>query len=227
VDPPSPSPPSPLSRQPLGLPQLVLAFIPVLLSASPHEAGPVTVVFPRSGPSAVRADLSSLQIATSAGAQLILVKYQIGSDPNPPLREPVRFRIVDTPEIGPLVIATAGTAGGSDSSFETSLVGEVDGSLRELLPTHLHTMIEDAVCLGHFGRANRLGVVVANFQWLSGPHLAPHEYDVSLFLWSGRDFRLVSRRRTARRYESVREALAELGFQCRYDFVLALLPELH
>jgi hypothetical protein len=133
--------------------------------------------------------------------------------------------VVETPEIGSLVIGAAGSPGGSDAFFETALIGEIDGRLKEILPRHLKTTTQDAVCLGRFERGERLGVAVANFVWGDETHYAAHRYDVSLYLWNGHTLESFVHKRTARRHPSFQSALAELGIPCRDELVRALLPE--
>ena len=217
---------------------MTLVFIWALLFSPPHGAVSAQVSFPVHGPTTVTADTSigappALSVVNAGGASLLRVEYTLGANVtaeqqrSSPVPDTMRFQVVDTAEVGPLVVAVAGELGGSDSSFETALVGEVAGSLRDLLPDHLRTSNQDAVCLGHFGRGLRLGVVEATFVWGEREsHYEPHIYDVSLYLWSGHGFELFTRRRTTHRHKSSRSALVELGFHCRYDFVRALLPEL-
>ena len=215
---------------------MILALIWPLLFSPPNGAVSAQVVFPGHGVATVTADTSlaappALSIVSTEGAVLLRVEYELGANlteeqrRESPVPDTLRFRVVHTPEVGPLVVAAAGSPGGSDASFETALVGEIRGSLRDLLPTHPSTSIQDAVCLGRFGRGRQLGVVVANFVWGQEAHYAPHRYDVSLYLWSGHGFDLVSKRRTKRRHSSFRGALTEVGIRCRYDFRRALLPD--
>jgi hypothetical protein len=203
-----------------------------LLLSPPQGWSSDRVSFPR-GPAEIKAEISatsppSLSIVGDAGEVLLRVNYRLGPvDQAVEISNPMRFQVVDTPEIGPLVIGVAGSPGGSDASFETVVIGEVEGSLQELLPVHLNTSIQDAVCVGRFGSGKRLGIAVATFIWGHEIHYAPHRYDVSLYLWNGRAFEPSLHHRSSRRHISFRGALAELGLRCRYDFVRALLPEFH
>lgn len=215
---------------------MILAFFWPLLFSFRHGAVSAQVFFPAHGFTTVTADTSfaappALSIVNAAGALLLRVQYDLGANlteeqrRDSPVPDTMGFRVVNSADVGPVVVAAAGAPGGSDASFETVFVGEIGGSLRDLLPDHPKTSIQDAVCLGRFGRGRRLGVVVAKFIWGQEIHYAPHRYDVWLYLWSGHAFELSSHRRTTRRHQSFRGALAEVGFRCRYDFRRALLPD--
>lgn len=142
-------------------------------------------------------------------------------------RFPVRIKIVSVKGITtPLIVGVAGMQGGSDSTFETMIVGAVNDKLIDLLPDHPVTNIEDAVCVGLLGKNSLPQVLVAKFIWGSDEaHPEPHYYYVTNYSWSGSLFDMKSKRKTRSKHSTGLQALAEFGYDCREDITETLAPD--
>src|SRR3989442_7277195 len=118
----------------------------------------------------------------------------------------------------PLLLAVAVTTGGSDSLFETALIGEVEGRVIDLWPRHWQTNILDDLCVGPLGPNKSIGVAAFTFTWggdAGESHYAPHHYKMTLYQWQGSRFMLDGTQLTSRRGPPLTDAAKELGFRCR------------
>ncbi len=118
----------------------------------------------------------------------------------------------------PLLLAVAVTSGGSDSHFETALIGEVAGRVIDLWPQHWQTSILDDLCVGSLGPSKPIGVAVFNFTWggdTGESHYAPHRYRVTLYKWLGKKLVMDGAQSNSRRVPAWTDAAKELGFRCR------------
>jgi hypothetical protein len=171
-------------------------------------------------PSAVIAP-PSLTFRSAGGREL--KRIQFGSEEE--YYTELNFVVINLPRIAtPLVVAVAVKPGGSDHLFQSAILGSVDGNIRDLLPDHPTTNIQGAFCLGRFGKNSRPGVLALNFIWENGAHYSAHRYQCTFYEWTGTAFQKRSVLETNRAYESWQDAAKELGFECRWDFKGALLP---
>jgi hypothetical protein len=140
---------------------------------------------------------------------------------------PARVKVVTLKGIKtPLVLGVVGVPGGSDSSFETMIIGEVGGALRDLLPKHPATHIEDAVCLGVFGKKSEPLLLVAKFIWAADEaHPVPHRYSIMKYSWNGHVFSEISKETTKLKHRTGLDALKELGYSCKEDVTETLAPD--
>lgn len=141
---------------------------------------------------------------------------------------PLRFTVVSLPGLeGPWIVATAGSAGGSDSSFETTVVGLSGGHLRDLLPKHVQTQIQGAVCVGRFGPEPRPSLLVLREVWGEGEvHYGAHRYTVGRYDWTGSALEPARVVTTRLQYNDWKECARALGYCCRRNFPELLVPEL-
>ncbi len=142
-------------------------------------------------------------------------------------RFPARVKVMSLKGINtPLVVGVVGVPGGSDSSFETMIIGESGGVLRDLLTKRTTTNIEDAVCIGLLGKNSEPLVLIAKFIWASDEaHPVPHRYNVVKYSWNGLVFSEISKETTKLKYRAGLEALAELGYRCTEDITETLASD--
>jgi hypothetical protein len=116
----------------------------------------------------------------------------------------------------PMLLEVAVSPGGSDPSFETALIAEVDGRLVDLWPRHWLTNILDDICVGDLGPARPAGV--AGFAYIWGHskgewHYAPHRYRVTVYEWHDATLSFAGSETTPRRVPSWSDAAQALGFR--------------
>jgi hypothetical protein len=112
----------------------------------------------------------------------------------------------------PLIIGTLATQGGSDTAFETELIGPVHGRFRKLLPKPAETLLEGGVFVGDLGGKLGPGIAIWRMIWgANEAHVSPHRYELQRMRWTGTSFHSVATRRTKRKYTSPAPALQELG----------------
>jgi hypothetical protein len=209
---------------------------PVLFALSVALGAPRTrdtVRFPALGPVGVTTvspmynpdEHASLNFARS-GHPPIRFPFEMGSDlTTEQLRLqpfPARFLVANVPGIrSPLVVATAGSHGGSDASFETLIVAEVSGSLREV-STRVFTTVQDCVCFR--GKSTAPEVLVFTVSSDNEAHYQPHFFTLRTLRWNGNMFAESSVRSTKRKQPSWKDAASELGVSCSKDLTLMLVP---
>ena len=136
---------------------------------------------------------------------------------------PARLTVVNASGIeSPLVVATAGTHGGSDASFETMVIAEAGGSIREV-SERIWTTTQDAVCMNRAMR--RPEIVVLTNVWGHEAHYAPHVFTLRRYRWDGTTFRQTTTQTTRRKVASWRRAAKELRVSCRTDLTELLVPD--
>ena len=135
---------------------------------------------------------------------------------------PARFLVAMVSGIrSPLVVATAGSHGASDASFETLIVAEVNGSLKEVSP-RIDTTIQDCVCFRQGSPIPEL--LVFTFSWENEAHYQPHFFTLHTLRWNGKMFDESSVRATRRKKRSWQDVARDLGVSCRKDITLVLVP---
>jgi hypothetical protein len=161
-----------------------------------------------------------LTFETAAGKLLKRIDFALdGIDEYPSL---LKFTVIHPlKEAYPFIIAVATSPGGSAIRIETAIIGFVNGKIIEVIPDHLVSQGLDGLCVGFFGKHQRLGLVYFEFLWEEA-HYDPHRYEASFFEWTGDKFSQIGSKQTKNRYREWKEAAAELGYQCRYDFLSAL-----
>ena len=200
-----------------------------------------TLRFPRVGEVRVRAvetrrSLPRLEFASAATGRALKI-FNLGtSDPesfkpdagwgDSPIDPFVRFRALDAEGLPrPLVFAVAVRPGGSDHTFETTLVGEAGGRLKVLTREPLLTSIQGGVFVGDLGGRYGRGVAVWVFLWEDEAHYAAHRYEVRLYAYDARraSFRRAAVLRSRRKHLRGVDALSELGLP-RYTNLLDDFP---
>lgn len=84
---------------------------------------------------------------------------------------------------GPLVLAVAVSPGGSDTMFETSVIGAINRQIKVLTPEPLTNNIRGGVYVGDLGEGRGFGATVWNFLWEGDEvHYDPHRYQIKLLL---------------------------------------------
>lgn len=137
----------------------------------------------------------------------------------------LRFRIASIgrfPE--PLLIASLATPGGSDTGFETQLIGRVHGHWRALMPKPAASLLEGGVFVGNLGGKLGPGVAVWSMVWSRGEaHVSPHRYALERMRWTGTRFVSLPKRVTRHKYTTAAAALQEL--RVRYTDVTRTFPD--
>lgn len=149
-------------------------------------------------------------------------------DPTPSPANPfVRFMKLDAEGIpGPLIFAVAIRPGGSDHTFETTIIGESGARLKVFTPQPFLTPIQGGVFIGQLGGRRGLGAAVWQFLWGDDEaHYAAHRYEVQLYRFNPRTRSFVKgpALRSRNKHESGQDALVELGLP-RYTNLLDNFP---
>lgn len=202
-----------------------------------------TLRFPSAGEVRVRAVKQTRRVPrlefASARTGRALRTFHLGtSDPeafkpdagwgDSPIDPFVRFRALDVEGLPrPLVFAVAVRPGGSDHTFETTLLGEAGRRLKVLTPEPLLTSIQGGVFVGDLGGARGRGVAVWVFLWEDEAHYAAHRYEVRLYTYDARrtSFRRAAVLRSKGKHRQGADALEELGLP-RYANLLDDFPAL-
>lgn len=203
-----------------------------------------TLRFPSAGEVRVRAVKQTRRVPrlefASARTGRALKTFHLGtSDPesfkpdagwgDSPIDPFVRFRALDAEGLPrPLVFAVAVRPGGSDHTFETTLIGEAGGRPKVLTPEPLLTSIQGGVFVGDLGGSYGRGVAVWVFLWDDDEaHYAAHRYEVRLYTYDARraSFRRAAVLRSKGKHRQGVDALAELGLP-RYANLLDDFPAL-
>jgi hypothetical protein len=177
-----------------------------------------------------------LEFVSAATRRTLKVFHLGASDPeafkpdagwgDSPIDPFVRFRALDVEGLPrPLVFAVAVRPGGSDHTFETTLVGEAGGRLKVLTPEPLLTSIQGGVFVGDLGGGRGRGVAVWVFLWEDEAHYAAHRYEVKLYTYDARraSFRRAAVLRSKGKHRQGADALEELGLP-RYTNLLDDFP---
>ena len=117
----------------------------------------------------------------------------------------------------PLLLAVAVSTGGSDSSFETTLIGERSGQLVDLWPQHWITNVLDDLCVGQLGPGKAAGVAGFVFVWghaVDEWHYAPHRYRATLYTWDGQGLAAAGMKVSQKRVPQWSDAAKDMGFAC-------------
>jgi len=131
----------------------------------------------------------------------------------------LRFRVMRVKGVaGPLVVAVMTSPGGSDSYWEATAVGVVDGSLEVLTYEELSTSEQGGFFFGDLGGGRGTGAAQWEFIWGEGEgHYGEHQYEVKLYKWNPKTARFEWSEvlRTAGEFSSGGAALRSLGL--RFD----------
>lgn len=131
----------------------------------------------------------------------------------------LRFRVMRVKGVaGPLVVAVMTSPGASDSYWEASAVGVVDGSLEVLTYEELSTSEQGGFFFGDLGGGRGTGA--AQWEYVSGEgegHYGEHQYEVKLYKWNPKKARFEWSEvlRTTGEFSSGVAALRSLGL--RFD----------
>ena len=170
-----------------------------------------------------------LTLETADGKLLKRVDFESGRTPGNP--GVLRFVILhQTTAPGPLIVALNSIPAVSAVLFEGMILGFIDGKVSELTASHIDGQSINCLYFGHFANNRSLGFVYFEDIYLDdGPeaHYDPHYYQANLYQWQGKQFELVSSRRTRKKYRYCKDAAVEQGYRCRYEiFGGALNPYL-
>jgi hypothetical protein len=214
---------------------LVSAAVVFLAVPASAQAQLCHVDFPGIGTVTVKAHVTKtepfpcpfLTVTAADGSPLLRVDF-FGGEADGSRAVPLRFVIVSLPGLdAPWIVATAGSAGGSDSSFETTVVGLSGAQLRELLPLHVRTAVQGSVSVGRFGAEPKPGVVLFKEIWGKGEvHYCAHRYAVTRYDWTGSALQPGPTATTRDPCADWRAAAREFGYACERNFPELLVPEL-
>jgi len=114
--------------------------------------------------------------------------------------------------LSPLVISIVMSPGRSDSGWEATAAGVINGELQELTYEHLRTSDEGGFFFGDLGHSIGYGAVQWDFVWGEDEaHVSPHRYEITLYKWNGWRFEWYRVFRTRSKYFSGRAALRANG----------------
>jgi hypothetical protein len=131
----------------------------------------------------------------------------------------LKFKVIQpTKESNPFIVSVASSPGGSDIHFETTIIGFVNGQISEVIPKHIESSSQDALCFDHPGDKKNLHLVFFNFIWES-IHYEPHRYEVTSNEWTGSKFNRENMKQTVKKHKDWKGAAAELGYSCREDLI--------
>jgi hypothetical protein len=205
---------------------ICLFLCPQFVNAEVVEAKEVD--FPIAGKVLVRAveDIGNVPklIMTNPKTGEIVFEYEnndpeldlvlrIRDDRMPYLQAFIRFLILTSDkDLSPLILAMIVRPGGSDSSFMSVVIGEVNGKIMLLTPETIDTSAQGGIFVGNLNRRFGFGIVVWNFIWDSGAHYSLHPYEIKLFSFSDSKFEIKLNYITKHKYHGNGvEALREIG----------------
>lgn len=118
----------------------------------------------------------------------------------------------------PLVVVIGRYYSGDDAYYETTLLGIVDGVLKDLYPRHWVTSYLDILCVGSTGQGR--GVFGLTYDWDldAESHVDLHHYRLTTYRWTGRSFVPLPERRTRGVFHRWRPALVEVGLKCEAPY---------
>jgi hypothetical protein len=188
------------------------------------EGPALAVTFPRAG--AVRCAQATDLIAASArgGIALTCVDRSGASAITLPLFAPdfgcgrckLFFKLVSSSELPqPLILVAGYEPGGTSSLLDATIVGEVNGRLKALLP-HRPTTEWSSICVGALGIGKGVGALVSHELWEPPEsHPDPHRFLLRVYRFSKSGLTLSQTFRTRGRYDLFDDAAKELGFSCK------------
>lgn len=125
----------------------------------------------------------------------------------------------------PLLVAVAAAPGNPDALFETTLIAARGGVLMQVLPGHLRTNGQEALCLTVLGGDHGiLQLKSTQGHGRGASRYGAHRWRANFYRWTGVDFAGPRVLTTAGRAATWEEAAAELGVAC--DDVLRSVPGL-
>ena len=141
------------------------------------------------------------------------IPFQFASAVNPVTKIRVLEKIEGLPV--PLVQVLSIHPGGSDHSFWTNLIGEVNGRIKLLTPHKIENSIQGGVHIGDLGKGNGIGLALFNYIWDDNEaHYQEHRYRVDLYKYNKISGTFVKAKSfvSKNKYENEFGALKELGF---------------
>lgn len=139
----------------------------------------------------------------------------------------LRFKVVRLEGLpGPLVLAVAMSPGGSDSSWEASVIGAAQGDIQRLTYERLTTSNQGGFFVGDLGGGLGPGAAAWCFIWGEDEgHYQEHQYEVTLYKWSAAQarFRWHKTLRTKGEFDSGERAMRSLGL--RFTDLRKTFPE--
>lgn len=164
----------------------------------------------------------SLVFRSSDGKELRRVEFNVDEGSY----SDVKFTLVKLSEFADSAfVVIAGSAGGSDSRFESTVVGIVNGRIRDLFSKHLFCNIQGALCIERSNVSDSTRVVLWQEIWGKEIHYAPHCYSATTFSWNGVSFVLTNHFETKAKYPTWLDAAIKSGFKSTFDYVSSLLPD--
>lgn len=127
----------------------------------------------------------------------------------------LRFRVLHPEGFkGPIVLAIAVCPGGSDHGFWATVIGEVGGKLKVLLPQPVFTHIQGGIYIGNLNKKLGDGLAVWSFVWNDGAHYDDHPYEVKLYALQNGQLVFKQKYISKRKYQgNGAEALKEIGIE--------------
>jgi hypothetical protein len=163
------------------------------------------------------------QLLFKSSSGIILNKVGFDTHDGPSV---ANFMTAKVPELGDsIILATAGCAGGSDSYFETTIVGIVNGQVKDLFLTHLISHNQGAFCIKVATKSDPTKILLWNDIWEDGAHYDPHRYQVEIFQWNGSSFVKSKTIETKKKYPDWMTAAKQFRYHNNVDVVVCLLGD--
>lgn len=128
----------------------------------------------------------------------------------------LRFAFITPPKFPvPVIVAVVAVYGGSECTYETTLITEVDGIFSVITPESLVTTSQGGIFLGDVNDAFPESLLVWNPVWEdTEAHADPHRYIFRIFQWDAQCecLREVQTHVTEKAYKTGRNALNASGF---------------
>lgn len=155
--------------------------------------------------------IGKINVGTSESNLFILKETSTKNNPY------VRFKVLRANGLlTPLIFAVATYHGGSDSAFVGTIIGEVNGKIKELATEQMFVNNQGGIFVGNLGNGKGFGAVSWNFIWgndfLEG-HYSYHHYEAEIYSFDNKTnlFKKTKTMRTKRKYGGRgEEALIEL-----------------
>ncbi|MGA3286129.1 MAG: hypothetical protein ABSD46_01740 [Bacteroidota bacterium] len=141
-------------------------------------------------------------------------------------RSDVRFKVIKLPEFADSVlVAVAVSPGGSDSQYESTVIGILNGKIQDSFHEHLVSHNQGALCIEPLSHSDSTNIILWKELWEDGAHYDPHRYSATVFNWNGLFFKQVKSLETKKKYPVWQDAAKNLGFKSSFDYVGFLIPD--
>jgi hypothetical protein len=187
-----------------------------------------TVAFPQVGKVVIQAREAvgafPRIVFTAKDSKAALLNYVISDkggllkptpDSSPDTGPFLRFRVLHPEGFkSPVILAIAVCPGGSDHGFWATVIGEVGGKLKVMLPQPVFANIQGGFYIGKLNKKLGYGLAVWTFVWNDGAHYDDHPYETRLYTLQNEQLVFKEKVVSKRKYQgNGAEALKEIGIE--------------